>query len=186
MFPSPSASWQRIEAWLRNHAPDILADLGPPASPERIRAAEEQLQCTLPEDVRASLGIHDGQQGSAAYLFGQWEYFGIEAVLSEHKMLQQVFAAGAQTSEVSDPRVRKAWWLPAWIPILGNGSGDYYCIDLNPEPSGSVGQLIEYLHTHEYRRVLATSFTEWLAQFAKDFDDGRFARSEAGWLIRVR
>ncbi|MER6354275.1 SMI1/KNR4 family protein [Streptomyces sp. NPDC001634] len=59
-------SWDRMDSWLREHAPRTFASLGPPATEEEIRAAEEELDVTFHPDLVASLLRHNGAQGGEA------------------------------------------------------------------------------------------------------------------------
>jgi cell wall assembly regulator SMI1 len=46
------ACWRRIEAYLQQHSPQILATLNPGATPEQVQQAEEELGHALPLAVR--------------------------------------------------------------------------------------------------------------------------------------
>src|SRR5262245_39129632 len=58
-----ACSWQRIEKWLKEHFPEILADLRPGLTEADLNQFEETIGQRLPEDVRESYRIHDGQEG---------------------------------------------------------------------------------------------------------------------------
>ncbi|MFD7097328.1 SMI1/KNR4 family protein [Streptomyces xanthophaeus] len=82
-------SWSRIDAWLREHAPRTFATLGPPAGPEEIAAAEEELGVTFPPDLVASLLRHNGAlDGEEAFRF------------STHDRLLSVSEIVADTNQV--------------------------------------------------------------------------------------
>lgn len=53
--------WTRYEAWLTAHAPAVLGKLNGPARAEDIAAFERELGWRLPDDLHASLAIHDGE-----------------------------------------------------------------------------------------------------------------------------
>src|SRR5437773_11692247 len=53
--------WDRIHAWLQEHAPLVLDSLNPGASAEQIRAVETELNVTFPDDVRETYRLHNGQ-----------------------------------------------------------------------------------------------------------------------------
>ncbi|MGI5170756.1 SMI1/KNR4 family protein [Spirillospora sp. CA-253888] len=62
---SPSAeqvarTWQTIETWLARHAPRSRLRLPGPASEDRIRATETELDLTMPEDLRAFYLLRNG------------------------------------------------------------------------------------------------------------------------------
>jgi cell wall assembly regulator SMI1 len=61
-LPSPVAeSWRRIEAWLERHLPRTRATLRPGVADKDLRKFERAIGRRLPDDVRASWQIHDGQ-----------------------------------------------------------------------------------------------------------------------------
>jgi|GEM_PF-4118631 len=41
--------------------------------------------------------------------------------------------------------------------------GDGLCIDLDPAPGGTVGQVIRRLHDDDRRERVAASFTQWFS-----------------------
>lgn len=53
--------WERIEAYFYEHWPQKELKLRPPATEQEIAAAESELGVRLPDDFRASLKVHDGQ-----------------------------------------------------------------------------------------------------------------------------
>ena len=85
-------SWQRIENWLRNNAPETYATLNPPASEAAIAKAEEFLGVPFPPDVLASLRVHDGiaQQHGAFHLAGRYSLASVERIGNCWKMLTEI------------------------------------------------------------------------------------------------
>jgi cell wall assembly regulator SMI1 len=60
--PAPVAeSWRRIEEWLDEHLPAVKATLRPGVSRKHLSEFEKLVGRALPEDVRESWRIHDGQ-----------------------------------------------------------------------------------------------------------------------------
>ena len=53
--------WERLETYLKSHAPGVLEFLNPPATENQIREAETVLGVSFPADLIASLRIHNGQ-----------------------------------------------------------------------------------------------------------------------------
>ena len=177
--------WQRIEAWLRTHAPEVLEDLHPGASEEQVRAAEQELGVELPEDVRASFLVHDGQRGAAEPLFDTWAPLSLDRVLEHWAMLGRLLDEGGfgeGEAEASGP-VKPLWWNRDWWPVLHDESGNYVCIDFDPAEGGSPGQLVTFWHTSPERSVLAEGLRQFLEQFADDLEHGRYG-VEDGALVR--
>lgn len=65
-------------------------------------------------------------------------------------------------------------------------SGNHHCLDLDPTPSGKVGQIITMWHDEVEREVGANSFREWLEKLADELESGIYVFSqEQGSLIEV-
>ncbi|KJZ71750.1 hypothetical protein HIM_08835 [Hirsutella minnesotensis 3608] len=60
--PPVSHSWKRIDAWAEENYPELFDQLCEGATTNDLNDLEHQLDCSLPQDVRESLMIHDGQE----------------------------------------------------------------------------------------------------------------------------
>ncbi|KAK4184301.1 hypothetical protein QBC35DRAFT_59981 [Podospora australis] len=60
--PSVESSWQRIDNWAEEHYPELFDQLCEGSTTNDLNDLEHQLDCSLPQDVRESLAIHDGQE----------------------------------------------------------------------------------------------------------------------------
>lgn len=60
--PPVSHSWRKIDAWAEEHYPELYDQLGEGATHNDLNELEHMLDCTLPQDVRESLMVHDGQE----------------------------------------------------------------------------------------------------------------------------
>lgn len=60
--PPVQHSWKRIDRWLEDNYEELFENLGFPATINDVNELEHDLDCTLPQDVRESLQIHDGQE----------------------------------------------------------------------------------------------------------------------------
>lgn len=179
--------WRQIESWLQAHVPTILDDLLPGATDKEIQAAEKLFGVQFPDDVKASYSVHNGQQGQAAPLMGDWQLLSLEDIASQWKIMQDLVAAGKFDNVSSTPigPVRADWWNPKWIPIAYNGAGDLYCLDLDPAPKGNIGQIITFWHMDDKRERIAKSYQAWLQGFADDLDKGKY-KVKDGRLVRVK
>lgn len=167
--------WQRIEMWLKQYTPDILADLREGASDADLKKAAQVLSCVLPDDMTESYRIHDGTRGSAS-LLGEWELLSLDGIVKEWKILKKLYDDGTFEGLEGDAGVgiQSDWWNPRWIPVGGNGSGDFLCVDLNPPPAGTSGQIISFFHAEPRRELVAKGFKFWLAEFADDLESGKY------------
>jgi cell wall assembly regulator SMI1 len=184
--------WDRIHVWLSDNAPDVLANLRPGATEEQIRAAEAEMGVSLPDDVKASYRIHDGQDLGVmgcgmGFLYG-WELCSLARMLQGWKCHKELLDDGTFDAVESDPsdKVREDWWHPAWIPITDSSFGYCHCIDLVPKRAGRPGQIILWCHDDGNRPIKAESFEKWLDWFAFELEIEYWVNSEQhGGLVRA-
>lgn len=60
--PAPGLSWQRIDRWVEANYPELHDQLSDPVTAADLNELENDLDCSLPLDVRDSYIIHDGQE----------------------------------------------------------------------------------------------------------------------------
>ncbi len=197
-------TWARIHAWLREHCPIVLASLGPPATDEKLRAAEEAMRVELPEEVKDCYRIHDGQRiiptpvsywpdlkCVPAFLYGdEWE--DLEHMAETWHSMKGLLDGGTFKAVKGRPSgpVRSDWWHPGWLPLTSDGSGYMRCLDLAPTSRGHVGQVIFWCHDDPSRGVLANGLTDWLVEFALCLKRGEYTAGpdemHGRGLMRVR
>lgn len=168
------AAWSRIEAWLGTNAPSALKSLARGASQKNIAAAEKKLGRSFPSELKESLARHDGDDSSG--LIGNWDLLGLSGLLAEATLMNKLLAEGTFGDAQGDahPRIKRAWWNAAWIPIASSGSGHLFCVDLDPAPQGKVGQVIVFLHDDGKRFLVADSLAEWLNAVARDLEADKY------------
>jgi len=177
--------WARIERWLRANAPEIHASLRPGVPDAEIEALEERIGVRLPDDVRESLRIHDGQEHGTAGLYEGSELLSTRHIADEWQVWKELLDDGTfdDWERNPDPGVRADWWNPRWIPLTHDAGGNHDCLDLDPAPGGREGQIISLWHDEATRSVLAGSYREWLSRFADRLEAGSYAVDEHGWLV---
>lgn len=60
--PPVSHTWGRIERWLEDNYEELFENLGEGCTQNDLNELEHELDCSLPQDVRESIMIHDGQE----------------------------------------------------------------------------------------------------------------------------
>lgn len=60
--PPPSHSWKKIDRWAEKNYEELFDNLCEGCTQNDINELEHELDMTLPQDVRESLSIHDGQE----------------------------------------------------------------------------------------------------------------------------
>ncbi|USW51019.1 Putative Knr4/Smi1 family protein [Septoria linicola] len=99
--PPVSHSWKRIDHWLEDNYEELFENLGMGATVNDVNMLEHELDCTLPQELRESLQVHDGQERGGlptGVVFGcmlldieeiiqEWQQWRTvnEAYLSEHR-----------------------------------------------------------------------------------------------------
>jgi cell wall assembly regulator SMI1 len=178
--------WSDIEDWLASHAPDVKADLLEGATPEAIRRAEVALGIDFPANVRAGFAIHDGQDERYPGVLADWRPMPLEYVVQKWRMLKELLDTGefGDADSVVDAKgpLLPQWWNPGWIPLLDNGAGDFYCVDMSPGEGGEIGQIVTFWHVDTRREVIAGSFTELMADFDRDLKAGKYGYEDEAWL----
>jgi cell wall assembly regulator SMI1 len=162
--------WHRILTWFASKAPGARFSAEPPASEEEVASTESLLDVRLPPDVRESYLLHNGGKSGAFYR--NYRFMPLDEIRDSWRML-----TGSSLEEYpASPEgpVKAVSWNRRWIPIMDTGAGDHLCVDLDPEPGGSVGQVIEWSHEEGPSSVLAPSFRQWLSQYADDLEAGRY------------
>jgi len=176
--------WTQLEELLRKVDPALPGRLGPGATESDIAACEAVLGVTFPQDFRESLQRHGGdpliptgggQTFTTHGIFQHLEWLQPAAIASEWQTWRDDISSMADDAEALGP-VRAQWWNPRWIPItLIYGSTHHHCIDLDPAPGGTVGQIIEMGMKDDQRIVVAGSFREFLEKLVSDIAGGTYS-----------
>jgi cell wall assembly regulator SMI1 len=140
-------TWVAIEKWLyRNTPPFLIWPLADGASPDSISAAELQMSCQLPEDVRFSYLRHDGSNKLGLFAFlGEGEWCSLADVVKHWKFFHKV--KDDFDTELAQPALgpmKSMPWNDLWIPFTDYSTGNHLCIDLDPADGGNRGQIFSY------------------------------------------
>jgi len=178
--------FDRIHAWLKANAPEVLASLRPGATQEQIRAAERQMGVTLPDDVRAAYRIHDGQTGQDLFDGRMWLPLA-DVVSLWRRMKEGCDEDGPPDAVPEGAEVRTDYWRPGWIHLAAGGRGDRLFVDLDPPPAGKVGQiLLWWKDLDPPASVEMDSFADYLDDLASDLQSGVWTtHPDYDGLVRV-
>ena len=184
--------WQRIENWLSIHSPVIRKSLHPSISDAELKNLETIIGCRLPEDFIEFYKIHNGQKTEAEGLIDAEELLSATRIIEEWTVWNHLLNKGDFTkndgsyyTSTPDKGIKNYWWNPKWIPVSYDGSGNHYCMDLDPEKDGNYGQIIRMWHDDPARELIASSFSQWMKEFAEDLEKGAFIYSkEYGGVIK--
>jgi cell wall assembly regulator SMI1 len=170
--------WQTLEAWLQQHLPELLADLNPGCTDDQLAALEQRLGCQLPEDFKAFYKIHNGQQDEATGLFFGLPYLSLEAIDEQWSMWQELstedFANEMTGTAYPEGAIIPTYINLKWIPLTEDGSGNHLGIDLDPGPTGTLGQIINFGPDEIDRFAIAPSLTAFLRWMLDQYQSGNF------------
>lgn len=178
-------TWERIEKWLKANAPDLFDSLLGGADEEEIGQTETFLGVALPDDVKASYRIHNGQPLDGPWLMVWGQFLSLEDMRGHWSLWKHFLDKGSFDDSRSEPvgPAKANWWNPRWIPITYDQTGNHLCLDLDPAPGGRVGQIITMWHDDSTRGVLAESFSDWLTDFANALEAGQYSYTEDDGMI---
>ena len=183
-------SWQRILAWVEEQAPDLLDFLAPPADRAELTEAETRLAMRFPTVLRAFYALQNGTTAFAVLpaLDADQSAFG-PLPLEEIQFIEideDDDDAPAEEDFEVDAGVRREFWNPGWLPFAAAGDrGDYLMLDLAPARGGRFGQVIEWRHDTNERRLAAPSLEALLRDVADGMEAGRYVYSRELGFRRV-
>jgi cell wall assembly regulator SMI1 len=165
-------------------APDILDNLNEGVTDEEVENLEKTINAKLPTGFIEFYKIHNGQTTGSAGLIECEELLSFERILDEWKVWEDLLDSkdfeddnGPYTS-TPDRGVKNDWWNALWIPITYDGSGNHYCLDLDPTNEGRYGQVIRMWHDDPIRSLEAPSFKEWITDYKDKLMEGQLVYSE--------
>ncbi|KAK2460633.1 hypothetical protein APHAL10511_007103 [Amanita phalloides] len=190
-FPPLHSTWHRLRLWLDREYPELGDTLNYGILPEDLANIEMQLGFALPSVVRESYLCVDGQEAESAAGCPEGLFFGLtllplEDVLEEWRFWREVDDdphTGANASlrdrmeSVPPGCVRREYSHRGWIPLIADKAGNYVGVDLNPDQSGAVGQVIVFGRDFDTKVVLypgdgPAGWAKWLASFVEDLEAG--------------
>ncbi|MEU9591502.1 SMI1/KNR4 family protein [Streptomyces sp. NPDC048193] len=161
-------SWNRIDEWLREHAPRTFATLGPPAEHQEIVAAQEELGLTFPPDLVASLLRHNGAaEGAESFRFSTHDrLLDVTGILRDTRFMRAV-------AEDLDEEEAEDYWHHGYVKFGSYGvTSDGLVIDCRAEQDsfGAIGRFFDETGTAFGR---ADSLGRYLAQVADQLERGQ-------------
>lgn len=156
------ATLARLEAWLAAHAPAIQATLRPGASEGELNALETATGLKLPQAYRTLYRTHADWGHALGLSFlplsrvqGEWEgWRGLEE-----------FQEARGHSSHPPGAIKTQYANPGWLAFLKDWGGNSVGVDLDPGPSGQVGQVITFGRDENGKYVLADSLDAFLHEY---------------------
>lgn len=192
------AVWQRLEKWLSENFPAALDNLREPASDEAIATIESQIQMKLPEALKVSYQIHDGEEHNylpGVLADGFWlmpleqayeawarlkdlaaELFGTDETPTQWKSQVEggiIFIKGAVKPLIGSPK---------WFPFADANGDIIRFLDFDPPKGGIMGQVIEIDAEACQSQVIAPSYLAYLEQYVDALEAGHYDAIANGYI----
>lgn len=189
---SVAESWASIERWFAAQHPGVALNLRPPATAAQIAAAEKALRVRFPEEFRASLAVHDGQEdwpGVRLWPFAQrlGSLASLTRCWKDDRGLYDDVEMRSRMDWLDDgQRVRQVHLHPRHIPVAGSKYWDYgrLLLDFEPGPRGAAGQVIARDDVDFV--FVVPSFGELLARTARGLEAGTIVVQPGGDSLELR
>jgi len=162
------ASWDRIDSWLREHAPRTFASLGLPVVDEEIRAAEEELNVIFHPDLVASLRRHNGARGGAE----AFQFMTHDRLLDVREIVEATRFMRSIAADLDEDEA-EYYWHHAYLKFGSyEVTADGLTIDCRPgrDSYGAIGRFFDETGTDFGR---AGSLGAYLAELADQLERGK-------------
>ena len=193
--PSIEESWSRINQWLRSQrkAASLAKKLLPGVPEEALERVEKGVGVRLPDDLRQFWQLCGGSRpGKGAeetddepwWQPGEWSSDFFPRSIPE-----------TMAFSILSPRAALEAWERLqewegfdrrWLPIAGDGGGDYQSVNLATKSSAHHGKVVEWSHEGEDSTVLAPSLSSFLQQLADGLERGTISYQRENGLVHVR
>lgn len=159
-------SWEQVQQWLQNNAPEIANSLRPPASEGDLAELGKYTQHV---DILDYLRVNDGQKSfDLSFIFPGYVLLSCKGITDEIKSDRDLIQECIDLEYTFDPPesippgfIRPDFKNPHWIPIASDIAGAYIYIDLDPDELGTKGQVILWCVDTTLRYVISQSLNEF-------------------------
>ncbi|KDQ11703.1 hypothetical protein BOTBODRAFT_135508 [Botryobasidium botryosum FD-172 SS1] len=190
-YPPLNQTWERLRNWLSNEYPELGDTLNYGIHPAALEQLEMAFGFTLPPAVRESYLVVDGQEVESSAGCTDGLFFGLallplEDALEEWGFWREVdddpttggnVALRDGMHSIPAGWIRREYSSKGWIPLATDRTGNYLGVDLNPDTSGAVGQVIIFGRDFDTKVVLfrgegEAGWARWLASFVDELESG--------------
>lgn len=173
--------YHRLERWLAAHRPHILANLQPPATDAELAVLQDRIGATLPEPLLRLYRWKNGQRelGRAGPFYGL-AFLSVDDALDQWTAWKSVadddpeYAAEPSGTSVVPGVVKELYVNSSWIPFVHDWGGNHIGVDLDPGPSGRVGQVINFGRDEDAKFVLGATVGDFIERIVTELEAGNF------------
>lgn len=163
-----------IENWLKENRPEVLPTLNKAASEKEISDFESHFGIKIPEDMKIFYKKYNGQDCSEVFnsaiiepgTDGLMSLEDIKKCYNELKKFNKLYPIDIDENNV-DEKIKPVYQNDKWLPLISEGNGDYFFLDLDPQEKGNLGQIIHHKHEGPKIEIMASDFKSWFRDFIK-------------------
>ncbi|ODV61242.1 SMI1/KNR4 family protein, partial [Ascoidea rubescens DSM 1968] len=197
--------WERLENFFDENYVELYDNLSDPATAADLNELENDLNCTLPLDIRESWQIHDGQErpGKPTGVIMGLTLLDIESIVEEYGVWQtaakrinhqkylydqkktRIIAPPkpginfvAHQHSIPEGSIQPTYVHPGWIPLAKDFSGNNIAVDLAPGPKGKWGQIIVFGHDFDTKFVISSSWSDFLNKVVTEYENDEYLLDE--------
>lgn len=171
-------TWREITSWLQKNVTEDLK-LRPPATEEDLAALERGIGLKLPDDLRRVYLLNNGQESyTLPGVFMGMTFIGPEEVLATWQSWKENEPFDPEIDEeysAYPPKAVKAgYFRRARVPFAHDYGNNFIGLDLDPGPTGILGQVITYGRDELVAYCVASSFSQFLEWLLVQYRSGNY------------
>jgi cell wall assembly regulator SMI1 len=175
--------WVHIETWYQKNTPGLYKELDNGVNKTTIKKLEDAIHITVPDDLAASLMLHNGKM-----YFHSYQYLTIGMIDETADMMNKLKKEGTfdnykyKIHNGNKGMIEDTWWSEKWIPFAKDSEGNLICIDTSPGNDGVYGQIIYWEKEEGPLISQFTSFLDWILNYMNLLYNSRLVISKDGFL----
>lgn len=168
--------WIRIHDWLAAHAPKIMDNLNSPATDAEILEAEKLLGHAMPDEWRDLYRAHNGMNSNSNFgsLFYGMQFLTLTEAVGDHKNNSVPVEVDTPVRAADNGISQKDIYNANWIAFASDGGDTKLRVDMDPGPTGKVGQVIFTDLADDTVILLDEGISQFMSTFVQDLELGRY------------
>jgi molybdopterin molybdotransferase len=164
--------------------PNLIIELNKGAKKSEISTLEKIIDKELPSDFVKFYSHCNGFSINSIRLFNGLRLLSIAEIIVLWQSMNEINKSGAFIVDgkpifaETDKEIKNDWWNENWLPITDNLSGDYTILDLDPNKKGAYGQLFEFWHDPNFRKLIASSLENFIVKTTENINSNKSVYDE--------
>ncbi len=172
--------WDLYESQVKVKKKNLNFRFNVPASKEEIQILEKVTGQKFPADVINLFSIGNGQAEDGSELFAGFSMISTAEAAKSWQIMENNHKNTKSPVHV-EGFAQKDFWNSKWIPIAADQGNNLLCVDFDPAPGGTSGQLVVVYLDDVIRKVIASSVKNYFAKTAAGLRSGQLMFDEFGF-----